>query len=193
MKQPSDCGRSKQNTCNFMRTPLITPAHSPKSILSHGQADGRAARRPRGFGCRRSEHNPSQPYNHRQSRVRAAAVRKSVSLLGRRRLVGFQGSHRSPEPEVRASAVPAAWTAHSRVARNIGTSWRSYPGSVQRVSAASPLLFPSTNTNRRTAADSPLQTSPAAPVRIRLRKGSASKVAEFYAATRDRVMPPLRG
>ena len=30
------------------------------------------------------------------------------------------------------------------------------------------------------------------PVRIRLRKGSASKVAGFYSATRDRVMPPPR-
>jgi hypothetical protein len=40
---------------------------------------------------------------------------------------------------------------------------------------------------------SPPRTSPATPLRIRLRKGSASKVAGFYSATRDRVMPPLRG
>jgi hypothetical protein len=33
----------------------------------------------------------------------------------------------------------------------------------------------------------------AIPLRIRLRKGSASKVAGFYSATRDRVMPPLLG
>jgi hypothetical protein len=40
---------------------------------------------------------------------------------------------------------------------------------------------------------SPPRTSPAIPLRIRLRKGSASKVAGFYSATRDRVMPPLHG
>jgi hypothetical protein len=38
-----------------------------------------------------------------------------------------------------------------------------------------------------------LATPEAIPLRIRLRKGSASKVAGFYSATRDRVMPPLRG
>jgi len=40
---------------------------------------------------------------------------------------------------------------------------------------------------------SPPRTSPATPLRITLRKGSTSKVAGFYSATRDRVMPPLRG
>jgi hypothetical protein len=39
----------------------------------------------------------------------------------------------------------------------------------------------------------PSRISPAIPVRIRLRKGSASRVAKFYSATRDRVMPPPRG
>ena len=31
MKQASECGRSKQNTCNFIRVPPMMPMHSPKS------------------------------------------------------------------------------------------------------------------------------------------------------------------
>ena len=27
MKQASECGRSKQNTCSFIRTPPMTPSH----------------------------------------------------------------------------------------------------------------------------------------------------------------------
>jgi hypothetical protein len=66
-------------------------------------------------------------------------------------------------PAVRPSAVPAAWTAHSRVARNSGTSWRSYPGSAQRPApprASSSLRRIQTVEPLRT---SPLQTSPATP------------------------------
>jgi hypothetical protein len=33
MKQASECGRSKQNTCSFIRTPPVTPTHSPKIYL----------------------------------------------------------------------------------------------------------------------------------------------------------------
>jgi hypothetical protein len=30
-KQASECGGSKQKTCSFIRTPPMTPMHSPKS------------------------------------------------------------------------------------------------------------------------------------------------------------------
>jgi hypothetical protein len=30
----ADCGRSKQNTCSFMRTPRMMPTHSPKSTCA---------------------------------------------------------------------------------------------------------------------------------------------------------------
>ena len=69
----------------------------------------------------------------------------------------------------------------------------SYPGSIRK---PAPPHAGSSLRRRQTVEPlrkSPPRTSPATPLRIRLRKGSASKVAGFYSATRDRVMPPLRG
>ena len=97
------------------------------------------------------------------------------------------------EQAARALAAPEPWIAHSRAAPNSGTSWQSYPGSVRK---PAPPHAGSSLRRRQTVEPlrkSPQRTSPATPLRIRLRKGSASKVAGFYSATRDRVMPPLRG
>src|ERR1700732_5237391 len=97
------------------------------------------------------------------------------------------------EREGRASAAPEPWIAHSRAAPNSGTSWQSCLGLIRK---PAPPRAGSSLRRRQTAEPlrkSPPRTSPAIPLRIRLRKGSASKVAGFYSATRDRVMPPLRG
>src|ERR1700732_4352721 len=69
----------------------------------------------------------------------------------------------------------------------------SYPGSIRK---PAPPHAGSSLRRRQTVEPlrkSPPRTSPAIPLRIRLRKSSASKVAGFYSATRERVMPPLRG
>src|ERR1700732_4477548 len=97
------------------------------------------------------------------------------------------------EREGRASAAPEPWIAHSRAAPNSGTSWQSCPGSIRK---PAPPRAGSSLRRRQTVEPlrkSPPRTFPAIPLRIRLRKGSTSKVAGFYSATRDRVMPPLRG
>jgi hypothetical protein len=76
---------------------------------------------------------------------------------------------------------------------NSGTFWKSCPGSVRK---PAPPRAGSSLRQRQTVEPlrkSPPRTSPAIPLRIRLRKGSASKVAGFYSATRDRVTPPLHG
>jgi len=133
--------------------------------------------------------------SRRRSYVRSAAVQKSVSpcvAAWAAPSCRLPGSHRSSEREGRASAVPAAWTVHSRVAQNIGTSWRSYPGSVQRPApprACSSLRQIQTVEPLRT---SPLQTSSAGPPNQSPERFSP-KVAGFYSATCDRVMPPLHG
>src|ERR1700732_1699429 len=102
-------------------------------------------------------------------------------------------AHILDRQQVRASAAPEPWIAHSRAAPNSGTSWQSYPGLIRK---PAPPRAGSSLRRRQTVEPlrkSPPQTSPAIPLRIRLRKGSASKVAGFYSATRDRAMPPLRG
>jgi hypothetical protein len=75
MKQASDCGRSKQKTCSFIRTPPMTPMHSPKSTWAWpgGWASGMKTSRDR------------------------------MPLFGRRRLVSLQDriDHWNQRPELR--------------------------------------------------------------------------------------------
>src|SRR6202040_4404353 len=82
---------------------------------------------------------------------------------------------------------------HSRAAPKSGTSWRSCLGSIRKPAPPRAGSFLRRRQTAEPLHKSPPRTSPAIPLRIRLRKGSAWKVAGFYSATRDRVMPPLRG